>query len=108
MCPTATYQKHWIAPRERLFCLFHLISWGLPCASCLAIVMLKANGQAIVFGGSMSGGWCWIQQWRYDLLGGKVIEMASYLFLAIVYVLSWTEMKRVHRLKSKYKFLSVT
>lgn len=50
----------------------------------------------IKFGGSATGGWCWIQQWQYDLLGGKVIEIFSYVFLVVVYVATWRELKRIH------------
>eukprot|EP01083_Nonionella_stella_P059464 155547_1 len=98
----ATYQKTWIAPRERLFCIFHIICWGLPAATCISIAVLRAMqiqySITLTLGGSNAGGWCWIQQWQYDLLGGKVIEIFSYIFLMSTYILTWKELKRI-----KYK-----
>jgi len=91
----AIYQKSWIAPRRRLFLCFHFISWCLPALICVTIIVVNAElSIQHFFGGEITGGWCWIQQWKYALLGGKVIEILSYIFLITVYVLSWIALRR--------------
>ena len=88
--------------------MFHIICWFIPALICGTILILyKLPSVEMTFTGSATGGWCWVRQFNYDLLGGKVIEMMSYLFLIIVYVLTWNELRRrnsVHTQSSRNTF----
>lgn len=95
---SAIYQKQWIAPRKRIFTIFHVICWCTPALLCMAIIILnwQLPRESMQFTGSTTGGWCWMNKWYWDLLGGKVIEIPSYLFLITVYVLTWKQLRRRH------------
>ncbi|XP_012518066.1 PREDICTED: probable G-protein coupled receptor 157 isoform X2 [Propithecus coquereli] len=74
---------------DRLFWIFHVVSWGVPLAITVAAVALKKIGYDA---SDVSVGWCWIDLGAEDrvlwmLLTGKLWEMLAYVTLPLLYLL---------------------
>ena len=103
----ASTGKSWINPSQRLFAVFHLISWCTPLLLGLIIVGVYFQNSCsihIQFTAHYTGGWCWVDGILMQLIGGKAIELISYGFLCFIYFVTYRRLRRMQ--KSKMKLIS--
>ncbi|ETO26948.1 putative G-protein coupled receptor [Reticulomyxa filosa] len=82
---------------QKHFRLYHVISWTTPIVFSIGplILILKLKKNNTEFSSSMTtGGWCWVDHWYYQLLGGKCIEVVSLTCTMYFYVNSYILLKR--------------
>lgn len=97
--------------RGFLFCIFHVIGWGLPfIITCIASYEAKLGYNADI----VTSGWCWVsvrlswkQQVEWMLATGKFWELLSYVIISVLYFLVNRSLRRkVSHFKKTFKFLS--
>jgi len=83
---------------ERLMCVFHVFSWGIP----LLIVTLAASLNKLGDNGNkVSAGWCWVNidlnwsdQVLWMLVAGKLWEIIACVVITALYALLKRNMKK--------------
>ena len=80
---------------KKLFLYFHCVSWIIPFILCVLPLIIIKNvtneSNENIFGNyrAATGGWCWIDKFYYQLIGGKTAEFISIVFVSICYCQSW-------------------
>lgn len=98
----ASYQKKWVNPTKRLFFVFHILSWIFPLILVLIIItMYFVNKEDIELTSEYTGGWCWVTKFKTQLIGGKAIEIFSYIFLFIVYFSTYCRLRKIKKFKKR-------
>eukprot|EP01084_Bolivina_argentea_P297206 511994_1 len=102
----ASYQKTWVNPTKRLFFVFHIVSWSIPFVVCLILIVIYYAQNDVQFSSEYTGGWCWVNTFTNQMIGGKIIEIFSYCFLAVIYFSTYWKLRKIKRLKKRQLLLA--
>jgi len=87
-------RRNGVKEASRYIPLFHAISWGLPAIS---VIIVGAKDMWGYDSGFATADWCWIkgnEPFYWHLIGGKGIEWASCVFITIIYILVFIDMRK--------------
>jgi len=92
--------QDWVMHENWLFRRFFFAAWFIPliCIFLLCIYEYANQGRYDNLGTNTStGGWCWVTTLTEKLIGGKVVEIASYGIIVFFYYRSWRILKDIER-----------